>query len=570
MLHKLFQRLWTQPGASRRQEELIAGAAVPIDLVRQRALQQPQVESLLESLRAGLSMILTTDVLVEELLERLVVRFAAYVMDLPASARDHHAQRWGLLVHSLDAGRIALRKALQRRMEFSSDPVASYKLLPAWQYTAFLLALMHDVGKVTDVEVLAPGPGPEPDRWDPYEEPLASFYASHPQAASILHRAGRRPEEHKSVSLFFVSRIVTPAVMRFIRPVFAEALAGQTPTARMLWEDLVLAADTQSSQQDNVAGGAEDQFLSDFVAAVLRLAEQKQIIANDPFRPGLLVGERYAAIVYPQACESVARALGTYHVQLLHDDRPAVALARRLHSAGVLWVDAATESWRVRFLVQAPGAPAQTAILLRLGPEPLARLKALGAFRHPVRFVLSDGRTLDLGDFAAPVQAPKSEACTPPPQPIAIDDPRRLLTDFKSEIVSGRIPRNLPRAGLVYITPAWTFAVVPAVFEPLQQRGYPNPRVQGALYPYLSALGRLRVIWADEATRRSVFRVRTPPGASGKPLNVVAFPTDLLFTQQELATLGYWTFDVEPVHDGAPLPPGLGRPLQEAIDDPKS
>jgi hypothetical protein len=127
-----------------------------------------------------------------ELLDQSVVRFAAFVGDLPASERFHHAGDYGLLDHSLEVAARVTRALSDRSFPGSLDPGDPEADLRAWHYGAFVCGLLHDVGKVYDLEVRA-AEGADP--WNPMVEPLLDYLARHgvreTGPSRRHHRAGR-------------------------------------------------------------------------------------------------------------------------------------------------------------------------------------------------------------------------------------------------------------------------------------------------------------------------------------------------------------------------------------------
>ncbi len=107
-----------------------------------------------------------------DLVDRLAARFALFVWDLPASERDHDAGPFGLLDHSLEVARRAVGELVRPSFRPSEDPAVNYREQPVWAYSGFVLGLLHDLGKVLDLDVLAPG-GESP--WNPASEPLGLF-----------------------------------------------------------------------------------------------------------------------------------------------------------------------------------------------------------------------------------------------------------------------------------------------------------------------------------------------------------------------------------------------------------
>lgn len=106
------------------------------------------------------------------LVDHVAARFAMYVVDLPASERDHDSGDFGLLDHSLAVARSTVGELVRPGFRVSEDPAANYREQPIWAYSGFVLGLLHDVGKVFDLDVLPRGEGAT---WNPVEEPLMAF-----------------------------------------------------------------------------------------------------------------------------------------------------------------------------------------------------------------------------------------------------------------------------------------------------------------------------------------------------------------------------------------------------------
>jgi hypothetical protein len=113
-----------------------------------------------------------------ELVDQVAARFALYVVDLPASERNHGSEPYGLLDHSLDVARSAARELVRPSFRVSEDPVENYREQPIWGYAGVVLGLLHDAGKLFDLEVVLPGAQAP---WNPLSEPLAAY----------LRRSGR-------------------------------------------------------------------------------------------------------------------------------------------------------------------------------------------------------------------------------------------------------------------------------------------------------------------------------------------------------------------------------------------
>jgi hypothetical protein len=120
-----------------------------------------------------------------DLVTQAALRFALFVVDLPASERDHDARPFGLLDHSLAVARAAVGELVRPGFRASEDPAENYREQPVWAYSGFVLGLLHDAGKVFDLRVV---PKPGAQAWNPLEGPLASS----------LGRCGKRESGRES------------------------------------------------------------------------------------------------------------------------------------------------------------------------------------------------------------------------------------------------------------------------------------------------------------------------------------------------------------------------------------
>jgi hypothetical protein len=108
----------------------------------------------------------------EASVRRLLRTLAVWVLDLPASESNHHAYPFGLLDHLLEV-------AVAAAAPYAYWPGRSLQTT-WWDHRVLRLlavtGLLHDLGKVFNVEVRDPGSG---DLWDPLREPLVYFKARH-------------------------------------------------------------------------------------------------------------------------------------------------------------------------------------------------------------------------------------------------------------------------------------------------------------------------------------------------------------------------------------------------------
>ncbi|HLY11297.1 MAG TPA: TraI domain-containing protein [Planctomycetota bacterium] len=109
----------------------------------------------------------------DDLVDRLVLRLALMVMDLQGSQSHHHNRPYGLLEHLLSVARAVVSR-LGPALQVTADRAVPERERDLWVYGGFLMGLLHDLGKVLDLDVQRPDGG---DRWNPLGEPLAAFCA---------------------------------------------------------------------------------------------------------------------------------------------------------------------------------------------------------------------------------------------------------------------------------------------------------------------------------------------------------------------------------------------------------
>jgi hypothetical protein len=105
----------------------------------------------------------------------LLAKFCKWVALLPASQDNHHSDDWGLLSHSMTVAQYFLWRLLHRR---ENDRLVEE--LPTGERRGWILgglaaALLHDCGKLLDMEVRS---HPSGRVWDPLKESVTAFIAS--------------------------------------------------------------------------------------------------------------------------------------------------------------------------------------------------------------------------------------------------------------------------------------------------------------------------------------------------------------------------------------------------------
>ncbi|MCP5135375.1 MAG: TraI domain-containing protein [Gammaproteobacteria bacterium] len=143
----------------------------------------------------------------DRLLHTLLLRYASFVQELPASQSHHHADAGGLLRHSLEVAVYALRAA-RAPMAIIPAIVEETEIKAAKErYAIATAALFHDIAKpITDQRVeLVDHKGMVINDWNPWISNLAetgtTFYR-------VRFDAQRRYKLHASASLLVATRII--------------------------------------------------------------------------------------------------------------------------------------------------------------------------------------------------------------------------------------------------------------------------------------------------------------------------------------------------------------------------
>jgi len=186
---------------------------------------------------------------------------AAWVLDLPASERQHHSRPYGLYRHSFEVASFALQDLHERWSQNSGSSIYTRAEQGSWLKVAFLLGLFHDCGKVLDLEVRLSESGP---CWDPLQESLAEWKARHgvDPLAPTPHRfrRGRGLHGHEQKGFSLVPVVLAHPRWEALRPPLTAALTAlvfrhqepaekfQVPLAYLA--DLVHRADVRSARED--------------------------------------------------------------------------------------------------------------------------------------------------------------------------------------------------------------------------------------------------------------------------------------------------------------------------------
>jgi len=246
----------------------------------------------------------------------LIRRYAAFVLDLPASEFHHHARTGGLFTHSLEVVLSSLKRFEQHLVqEINTDgslnTMATVQRKHRWQYGVAVAALLHDLGKVIDMQIEAQG-----RRWDPIQESLETFLDRLQSSEYFVHwREGRRPGEHESWTLFFASSLISSKDITFAGiEIWTQALDALTRQPQVTNR---IAALLQGADQKSTREGLEishpksptpqpnNKDKATAIVEAIRILHERGELATNRRRSPLYVFEGKTACVVPAILESV-------------------------------------------------------------------------------------------------------------------------------------------------------------------------------------------------------------------------------------------------------------------------
>ncbi len=461
----------------------------------------PRRREILEDLKALLLRIPERDR--AELVDETAVRFALYVGDLPASERNHHSGPFGLLDHSLDVALRAVRELARPSFRPSEDPVANHREQPIWAFAGFVLGLLHDVGKLLDLEVFATAEGPA---WDPLAEPLTTYLARYGRGSSESGmrrwKVGRRLHGHDRKAPPLAPLVLPPRTLQFLGKrlaVLLEAFERSYETGKEEW-------------------GANPAVR---VAGAVRRADQ------------VSSGEQIQEQVQERAQESAASRA-----------RLEVQAGPLTHSPGGEAAEEAAEDASEERDI--PGAIPERVEALEL-PFPVESfspsLPGFGAGANAHSKIVPAAAALRGGSERKAQEAREREPRPKSARGLDVESllpPERLLESIRSWLRSGNMSRNSANAS-VLVRQDFIWLRYPDAFTNLLRgKGISwSPQVAEKLLSWLLRLPHV----APENPKTAL--VHALSGARGAKSGIfVRFHARDFLPEKELASLGYWPFEM--------------------------
>ena len=171
------------------------------------------------------------EVTFESLYLQAIQNLAKYVHLLPASEYHHHQEVGGLFYHSLQTAHGCLEYARQKeggipKTKQGMAVDVNNLMKPRWVYGAWLLGLMHDIGKVI-VDIKVSAADKEVPDWHPLTEDILQWANKHSvDRYFTTWDKNRVHKHHEDVAALLYMKIVPPIGQRYLS--FAgEALTSQ-------------------------------------------------------------------------------------------------------------------------------------------------------------------------------------------------------------------------------------------------------------------------------------------------------------------------------------------------------
>lgn len=429
----------------------------------------------------------------ETLIDRLLARFAIYVGDLGASEKNHHAEPYGLYEHSLEVAIESIKELRSARFRVSEDPSHEHHDRPLWIYGAFVLGMLHDVGKAFDLDVLEPG---EKELWNPLAEPLLGFLSRHglsrtrPELQKYHQKRGLK--RHTWLGILLVQNILPSHAIHLLGPRLPRLLDGYVRS-----ENFDAAQCLQGPEKDVV------HIVRHFDRTLSRLAGQGSAGPDaaevSPGNQGVKeskvsAGEGTVVPSVPQPVPSESPAASVLKLQ----DTPLTGKPD-----------------------QSGQAPAELPVSSRGAEHPPVPAAASNRRIEPTPAGLL---------FSVPPVADRKQAVEL--------EPVRLLRNLHDAIMSAGLSRNSPRAP-VFLGKSRTWLVYPEAFAGLAKY-LRIPYTQG-LHEYL-----LKVLASLPHTdpKELVYARVSPEAKDAVPL--IGVFTAGFMTDAELETLGIWKYEIVP------------------------
>lgn len=189
----------------------------------------------------------------------VMINFIEYADLLPASKYKHHEAMGGLVYHSFDCAKRAMRAAEHTQYPFIGTTVDTQQSLKEWKAGTVLSALLHDGGKILADMVVSNGEEEKDKKkvWDAHGNMTINQWA---RENNITHYFvswnQRRHLKHKNASLMVMQRLIPQETWSWLdkspdgKEIHSAMLASVAGGIEHPMSNIVLESDSDSVRED--------------------------------------------------------------------------------------------------------------------------------------------------------------------------------------------------------------------------------------------------------------------------------------------------------------------------------
>ncbi|HHD2468746.1 TPA: MobH family relaxase [Klebsiella pneumoniae] len=152
-----------------------------------------------------------------------LMEYTRWIHLLPASENHHHAGTGGLLTHSLETAFLALKFAYSTELLPIGLQDEEQIRKRRYLYAAFICGLLHDAGKIFDVDVISSTPGVK-STWRPLSSSLMDWAKSNRIFSYEVIWRKRQANEHSVRAPVFLERCLNDTCLNYLSDVVKERL----------------------------------------------------------------------------------------------------------------------------------------------------------------------------------------------------------------------------------------------------------------------------------------------------------------------------------------------------------
>lgn len=195
----------------------------------------------------------------QELLEPLLLQYAAFVHLLPASENHHHRGVGGLLRHGIEVAYLAARSSDSIIFSMGDTPQNRRNKEPKWRFACLVAGLLHDLGKpITDLYVTNRNGSLV---WNPLTDNLYHWLKLNNIDRYFVHWRADRNHKHEESAILALNQILSAPINEYLSSkcqskIIESMLHGITHTCL---EDplvkIVIKSDSDSVEKDILEQG---------------------------------------------------------------------------------------------------------------------------------------------------------------------------------------------------------------------------------------------------------------------------------------------------------------------------